>query len=101
MLSLVATIIIVGELSPKTWVAGLTGKISLGNFLYHLVPGLTLIGIGLGLIGLCHLPIRFRARVGLLAAVGAAGWSYCGRTASGFPTSPKCGSFSARCSCSD
>ena len=51
--------------------AGLTGKISLGNFLFHLVPGLTLIAIGLGLIGLCHLPLRFRTRVGLLAAAGA------------------------------
>lgn len=30
------------------------------------VNGLWLIGIGLGLIGLCHLPIPFRARVGLV-----------------------------------
>lgn len=70
-LSLVAVIVILGEIGAKTWVAGLTGRISPANFLYHLVPGLTLIGIGLGLIGLCHLPIRFGARVGLLAAVGA------------------------------
>lgn len=35
------------------------------------VNGFWLIGIGLGLIGLCHLPIPFRARVALvLAAVG-------------------------------
>ena len=38
---------------------------------FGLVNGGWLIGIGLGLIGLCHLPIPFRARVGLvLAAVG-------------------------------
>ena len=30
-----------------------------------------MIGIGLGLIGLCHLPIRFGARVGLVAVAGA------------------------------
>jgi hypothetical protein len=70
-LSLVAVVVILGEMGQKTWVGGLTGRISLANFLYHLVPGLTLIGVGLGLIGLCHLPIRFGARVGLLAGVGA------------------------------
>ena len=43
----------------------------MGSILYHLVPGLTLIGIGLGLIGICHLPIRFGARVALIAIVGA------------------------------
>jgi hypothetical protein len=36
-----------------------------------LVPGVTLVGIGLGLIGLCHLPIRFGARVGLVVIAGA------------------------------
>jgi hypothetical protein len=71
ILSLVAIIVILGEMGPRTWLDGLTGKISLGNFLYYLVPGLTLIAIGLGLIGLCHLPIRFAVRVGLLALVGA------------------------------
>jgi hypothetical protein len=71
MLSLVAIVIVVGQIGPKTWMAGLTGRISLQSFLYHLIPGLTLIGIGLSLIGLCHLPIRFGARVGLLTAAGA------------------------------
>jgi hypothetical protein len=50
----------------------LTGKIRTIDFLYHLLPGLTLIGIGLGLIGICHLPIRFAARVALVAVAGAA-----------------------------
>jgi hypothetical protein len=71
MLSLLAIVIVVGQVGPGTWMAGLTGRISLQSFLYHLIPGLTLIGIGLGLMGLCHLPIRFGARVGLLAAAGA------------------------------
>ena len=70
-LSLVATIMILGQLWPRTVMAGLNGSTSLSNLLYHLVPGLTLIGIGLGLIGLCHLPIRFGVHVGLVAAVGA------------------------------
>jgi len=71
MLSLLATIIIVGQIGPKAWIAGLTGRMSLSEFSYHFIPGLTLIGIGLGLIGLCHLPIRFGTRVGLVAAAGA------------------------------
>jgi len=71
ILSLLATIIIVGQIGPKVWIAGLTGRMSLGNFSYHFIPGLTLIGIGLALIGICHLPIRFGIRVGLVAAAGA------------------------------
>lgn len=41
---------------------------------------LLLVGIGLGLVGICHLPISFRARVGLIVFVAAtlasvrAGW---------------------------
>ncbi len=71
VLSLVATVMVLGQLWPRTVMAGLTGSTSSINLLYHLIPGVTLIGIGLGLIGLCHLPIRFGARVGLLTAVGA------------------------------
>jgi hypothetical protein len=71
VLSVLAVIIVVGQMGPKTWVAGLTGRMAINDFLYHLIPGLTLIGIGLGLIGLCHLPIRFGMRVGLVAAAGA------------------------------
>src|SRR6266480_2772268 len=71
ILSVLATIIVVGEMGPKTWVAALTGRTSISGFLYHLVPGLSLLGIGLGLIGLCHLPIRFAMRVGLVAIAAA------------------------------
>ena len=55
-LSLLAVITGVGHFGPSLGVAWLTGKIRTIDFLYHLLPGLTLIGIGLGLIGLCHLP---------------------------------------------
>jgi len=71
VLSVVTTMIIVGQIGPKTWVGWLTGKTSLQNLLSHLAPGLTLVGIGLGLIGLCHLPIRFWLRVALVAVAGA------------------------------
>src|SRR5436190_9908016 len=71
MLSLVAVITSVGHIGPNLGVAWLTGKIRTIDFLYHLLPGLTLVGIGLGLIGLCHLPIHFAARVGLVAVAGA------------------------------
>jgi hypothetical protein len=71
ILSMVGVVIVTGQMGPKTWMAGLTGGIALNNFLYRLLPGLTLIGVGLGLIGLCHIPIRFWARVVLVAIVGA------------------------------
>ena len=66
--------------------------------LYHLVPGLTLIGLGLGLIGLCHLPIRFGARVALIVVAGA-GLAFLRAHSSGFLTLQKCGSSLAQCSC--
>src|SRR5438477_2657703 len=70
MLSLLAVLSGVGHIGLNLGVAWLTGKIRTIDFLYHLLPGLTLIGIGLGLIGLCHLPIRFgaRRRAGVLLA---------------------------------
>src|SRR5436309_3851961 len=71
VLSLVAAFSGVGHIGPGLGMAWLTGKIRTIDFLYHLLPGLTLVGIGLGLIGLCHLPIRFAARVGLVAIAGA------------------------------
>jgi hypothetical protein len=71
MLSLLAVITGVGHLGPNVSVAWLSGQITTTGFLYHLFPGLALIGIGLGLIGICHLPIRFGARVGLVAVAGA------------------------------
>jgi hypothetical protein len=71
VLSLLAVSTGVGHIGPNVWMAWLSGRIATNGFLYHLFPGLTLIGIGLGLIGLCHLPIRFGARVGLVAVAGA------------------------------
>jgi len=77
MLSLVAVVFGLHGTGAKTFVAGLAGgaplaNFRLGDFLYRLLPGLSLVGVGLGLIGICHLPIRFGARVGLVAAAGAA-----------------------------
>jgi len=72
MLSLVGIIFGLGGTGTATFAAWLTGRISLANFLYPLIPGVTVIAIGLGLIGLCHLPIRFGARVALVAVAGAA-----------------------------
>src|SRR4030095_932205 len=70
MLSLFAVITAVGHFGPNVGVAWLTGRIRTIGFLYRLLPGLTLVGIGLGLLGICHLPIRFGARVGLVAVAG-------------------------------
>ena len=71
MLSLVAVITAVGHFGPNVIARWMHGKGTLNGLLYQLVPGVTLVGIGLGLIGLCHLPIRFGARVGLVAIAGA------------------------------
>ena len=71
MLSLVAVITAVGHFGPNVIASWMHGKETLNGLLYHLVPGVTLVGIGLGLIGLCHLPIRFGARVGLVGIAGA------------------------------
>jgi len=70
LLSLVAVITGVGHLGPNVFTGWLGGRMTTANFLYHLFPGLTLVGIGLALIGLCHLPIRFGARIGLIAMAG-------------------------------
>src|SRR5438552_3691645 len=50
ILSLLAVITGVGHIGPNVGMAWLTGRITTNGFLYHLLPGLTLIGIGLGLI---------------------------------------------------
>jgi hypothetical protein len=52
------------------WLGLLMGKIAVGAFLVELIPGFVLLAVGLILIGLCHLPIRFAARVGLLTVFG-------------------------------
>ena len=70
LLSVLATIMVIGQIGPKTLAGWLTGRLSLANFLYHLVPGLTLVGIGLALIGLCHIPVRFWLRVAMVAVAG-------------------------------
>jgi hypothetical protein len=71
MLSLVAIVFGLGETGTAKLVAWLTGRIPLANLLYPLIPGVTLVGIGLGLIGICHLPIRFGVRVAAVAVVAA------------------------------
>src|SRR4029453_4285284 len=72
MLSLVAVITAVGHFGPNVIASWMHGKNTLNGLLYHLVPGVTLVGIGLGLIGLCHLPILFAPGGGLGAVAGAA-----------------------------
>jgi hypothetical protein len=69
-LSVVAVITAVGHIGPNVITGWIHGKSTIGSLVYHFVPGLALVGIGLGLIGICHLPIRFGARVALIAAVG-------------------------------
>jgi hypothetical protein len=71
LLSIVAVITGVGHIGPNVWMRWLSGKIPSSGLVYHLFPGLTLVAIGLALIGLCHLPIRFSMRVGLVVAAGA------------------------------
>jgi hypothetical protein len=71
LLSVAAVVTGVGHIGPNVFMQWLSGRTSLSGFLYHFLPGLTLVGVGLGLIGLCHLPIRFAMRVGLVAVAGA------------------------------
>ncbi len=84
MLSLVAIVFGLGETGAARCVALVTGRISVADFLYPLIPGVTLIGIGLGLIGLCHLPVRFGVRVAAVA-VAAAGLSVLRANSQWFP----------------
>ena len=70
ILSVGAVVFGVGEMGPRMFAGALTGKVPLADFVYPLIPGLFLVAIGLCLIGICHLPIRFAARVGLVAVVG-------------------------------
>jgi hypothetical protein len=71
-LSLVAVVSAVGHFGPNVLAGWLGGEMTTSNFLYHLLPGLSLVAIGLVLIGLCHLPIRFSLRLALVGIMGAA-----------------------------
>ena len=64
----------VHALLPATWKLPAFLGLSLAAFLAVLGPeaGALLIALALGLVGVCHLPVGFRLRVGLLAAVGLA-----------------------------
>jgi hypothetical protein len=70
LLSLVAVITGVGHFGPTVLAGWLTGRVTTNGALYHLLPGMTLVVIGLGLIGLCHLPIRFGWRITLVVLTG-------------------------------
>src|SRR6266542_1544810 len=72
LLSMVAVFTGVVHLGPNVFTGWIGGRMTTPNFLYHLLPGVTLVAIGLGLIGLCHLPIRYWLRVCLIAMAGAA-----------------------------
>jgi hypothetical protein len=71
LLSLFAVVAGVGHFGPNVLAGWLAGKTTTNSVLYHLLPGLTLVVIGLGLIGLCHLPVRFGMRIGLVALAAA------------------------------
>src|SRR5690348_14337894 len=71
ILSLVAVITAAGHIGPNVVSGWIHGKSTAGSMLYHLLPGIALIAVGMGLIGTCHLPVRFGVRVGLIAAIGA------------------------------
>src|SRR6266568_564097 len=72
LLSMVAVITGVGHLGPNVFTGWVGGRMTTPNFLYHFLPGVTLVAIGLGLIGLCHLPMHYWLRVSLIALAGAA-----------------------------
>jgi hypothetical protein len=71
LLSILAVVVGVGHLGPNVLAGWLSGRLTTSSTLYHLLPGLTLVAIGLVLIGLCHLPVRFWMRIVLVAVVGA------------------------------
>jgi hypothetical protein len=74
ILSVAGVIFGLSEVGVRTFVSGVSGRVPIGDILYSLVPGITLVVVGLGLIGICHLPTRFGVRVALitLAAAGLA-----------------------------
>jgi hypothetical protein len=72
LLSVVATIFILSQDSLNA-LLGIDSGFCSGEHLATVgtQPGLALVGIGMVLIGLCHLPVPYWARVLLLVAVGA------------------------------
>ena len=62
----------------------------------HMQMGLVLVAIGMVLIGVCHLPIRYWARVALIGVIGAVLTAARG-IPTGFRHSKACGPFSDRC----
>src|SRR4029077_2750273 len=48
MLSLAAVVLGVGEIGTRMFVAGLSGKLPLRDFVYPMIPGLGLAAVGLG-----------------------------------------------------
>src|SRR6516162_9322754 len=71
VLSVAAIVLGVGSMGTRMFVGGLTGRVPVGDFIYSLIPGVSLVSIGLVLIGVWHLPIRFGARIALIATIGA------------------------------
>jgi D-alanyl-lipoteichoic acid acyltransferase DltB (MBOAT superfamily) len=70
-LSLLAVVTSVGHLGPNVIVGLLNGKSNFASLGYQAVPGLTLIGIGFGLIAICHLPVSYGWRIATLVMVAA------------------------------
>jgi D-alanyl-lipoteichoic acid acyltransferase DltB (MBOAT superfamily) len=61
-------------LVPRPYRLSFFVLLSLGGLyaVFGPLDGLWMVGLGLGLIGICHLPVSFRLRVGLLIAAGGA-----------------------------
>ncbi len=70
------------------------------GFVLGIVPAAWILGIGLGLIGICHLPVSLWMRVLLLAAIAIGLRVDARRLGAGAGAGARCGRFSGRCSCS-
>jgi hypothetical protein len=66
-LSIVATVVILGQINPGNIWGTFTGKYTIGDLGYRMVPGGVLVAIGLLLIGLCHIPVAWWARATLVS----------------------------------
>jgi hypothetical protein len=72
LLSIAATVIILGDLSPAKFRGLMEGNLGVSAFLYQLVPGSALLVIGLSLVGICHIPVAWGIRVAILLVAGGA-----------------------------